>query len=275
MSERKLSRGITSTSNFCAHRLVFTQGKVSVKQTAGNYIFFSIFALIGLGIIAAAWLAKGDESARIPMTIFGIIFSGVGFGGMFWKHNRLPEIDLMRRMFYPERKKYDTSDMTNISSMGGIPLSELVKIQVSTRHVRGNKSSYTAYMLDLVFRDGYSCRLLSRGARKQFTEDAEKLAQVLNMPLVGLEEVNRQLTALALKTGGIIMIIFSIFWLSICSSMIGQMIVPALKKFDPDNLKPEIVIQLIFPGIFILVGVGMFIGGIKTLIKSLKSLKKD
>lgn len=274
MSEKKLSCGITSTSNFCAHRLVFTQGRVVVKPTAGNYIFFSIFALIGLGIIAAAWLADGDENARIPMTVFGLVFSGVGFAGMFWKRNRLPEIDLMRRMFYPERRKYDPSDMTNLSSMqnNGIPLSELVKIEVSTRRVRGNKSSYTAYMLDLVFRDGYSCRLLSHGARKQFTEDAEKLAQVLNMPLIGLEETQRQVVSL--KAGGIIQIIFSIFWLSICIPMMLQMIVPALDKLDKIKQEPAILIQIIFPSIFMLVGVGMFISGVKNVVKSLKNPQK-
>ncbi|MBE6362244.1 MAG: hypothetical protein E7054_01180 [Lentisphaerae bacterium] len=274
MSEKKLSRGITSTSNFCAHRLVFTQGRVVVKPTAGNYIFFSIFALIGLGIIAAAWLADGDENARIPMTVFGLIFGGAGFAGMFWKRNRLPEIDLMRRMFYPERRKYDPSDMTNLSSMqnNGIPLSELVKIEVSTRRVRGNKSSYTAYMLDLVFRDGYSCRLLSHGARKQFTEDAEKLAQVLNMPLIGLEETQRQMVSL--KVGGIIQMIFSIFWLSICIPMMLQMIVPALDKLDKIKQEPAILIQIIFPSIFILVGVGMFIAGVRNVVKSLKNPQK-
>ena len=52
MSERKLGRGITSTSNFCAHRLHFSPELVVVKPTAGNYIFFSIFALAGLGIIS-------------------------------------------------------------------------------------------------------------------------------------------------------------------------------------------------------------------------------
>lgn len=274
MNEKKLSRGITSTSNFCAHRLVFTQGRVVVKPTAGNYIFFSIFALIGLGIIAAAWLADGDENARIPMTVFGLIFGGAGFLGMFWKRNRLPEIDLMRRMFYPERRKYDPSDMTNLSSMqnNGIPLSELVKIEVSTRHVRGNKSSYTAYMLDLVFRDGYSCRLLSHGARKQFTEDAEKLAQLLNMPLVGLEETQRQVVSL--KAGGIIQMIFSIFWLSVCIPMMLQMIVPALDKLDKIKQEPAILIQIIFPSIFILVGVGMFIAGVRNVVKSLKNPQK-
>lgn len=274
MSEKKLSRGITSTSNFCAHRLVFTQGRVVVKPTAGNYIFFSIFALIGLGIIAAAWLADGDENARIPMTVFGLIFGGAGFLGMFWKRNRLPEIDLMRRMFYPERRKYDPSDMTNLASMqnNGIPLSELVKIEVSTRRVRGNKSSYTAYMLDLVFRDGYSCRLLSHGARKQFTEDAEKLAQVLNMPLIGLEETQRQMVSL--KVGGIIQMIFSIFWLSVCIPMMLQMIVPALDKLDKIKQEPAILIQIIFPSIFILVGIGMFIAGVKNVVKSLKNPQK-
>ena len=273
MSEKKLSRGITSTSNFCAHRLIFTQGKVVVKPTAGNYIFFSIFALIGLGIIAAAWLADGDENARIPMTVFGLVFSGVGFAGMFWKRNRLPEIDLMRRMFYPERRKYDPSDMTNLSSMqnNGIPLSELVKIEVSTRRVRGDKSSYTAYMLDLFFRDGYSCRLLSHGARKQFTEDAEKLAQLLNMPLVGLEELNRQPSPLALKTGGVFMIIFSVIWLSISSTMVLQTFDAKLleKLHDiPNNL--EAVVPVIFASVFVLVGIGVFIGGVKVLLKSLK-----
>lgn len=181
----------------------------------------------------------------------------------------MPEIDLMRRMFYPQPRKYDPADMTNITSLnGGIPLSELVKIEVSTRHVRGNKSSYTAYMLDLVFRDGYSCRLLSHGGRKQFIEDAEKLAQVLNMPLTGLEETRRQPGSL--KAGGIIMIVFGIFWLGVCSSMFPALLFPALKKITSGQYSPEVFIQIIFPGVFILVGAGVLIGGIVTLIKSAK-----
>ena len=45
MSKEKLSKGIRSTSSFCAHRLHFSPEKVVVKPTAGNYIFFSIFAI--------------------------------------------------------------------------------------------------------------------------------------------------------------------------------------------------------------------------------------
>ena len=269
MNEKNLSRGITSTSNFCAHRLIFSQGKVAVKATAGNYIFFGIFIAIGLGVMIAPYFAEGEPGARIGMSVFGLIFAGAGFFGVFKNHKRLPEIDLMRRMFYPQPRKYDPADMTDITSLnGGIPLSELVKIEVSTRHVRGNKSSYTAYMLDLVFRDGYSCRLLSHGARKQFTEDAEKLAQVLNMPLTGLEETRRQPGSL--KAGGIIMIVFGIFWLGVCSSMFPALLFPALKKITSGQYSPEVFIQIIFPGVFILVGAGVLIGGIVTLIKSAK-----
>ena len=268
MNETKRSSGIGSTSNFCAHRLIFSPEKVMVKPTAGNYMFFSVFVLIGVGLAAAVWCAEGEMSARIGITLFGMIFAGAGFWGMFRKNRRLPEIDLVRRMFYPERCKYDPADLTDLSGFQGIPLSELVEIRVSSRRVSGKKSSYTAFILELVFRDGYSCRLLSHGGYRQFVEDAEKLAEILNIQPVGLAEIKR--SAASGKAAGIAQLAFGTVWLILCFSAMGGMIVPELKKFDGINTDPEILIRIIFPSVFILVGVVMIAGGIKNVVKSLK-----
>lgn len=276
MMNDKRSAGIRSTSSFCAHRLVFSQDKVVVKATAGNYIFFSVFALMGLSFAVIPWFAEGEQSARIGISLFGLFFAGIGFAGMFWKHNRMPEIDLLRRMFYPERRKHDPTGVIDIASLNsGIPLSDLERIQVSSRHVSGRKSSYTAYMLDLVFKDGYSCRLLSHGGYRQFVEDAEHLSKVLNMPLTGMSGFqHRSVSRAASGAGGVISIIFSIFWLSVCCSMFSEMLLPGLKKIGTVKEHPEVLIQLIFPSIFILVGVGLFISGVRTLLKSLKKPQK-
>ena len=275
MSEKKLSRGIRTTSNFCAHRLHFSPEKVVVKPTAGNYIFFSIFALAGLGIIAAAWFGQGEESARWGITAFGSLFAALGIGGMFWKRNKLPAIDLRRRMLYPEGIKYDTSDMTNISAMQGIPLSELERIEVSTRLVRGNKSSYTAYLLDLVFRDGYSCRLLSHGAEKPFAEDAKKLAQVLNMPVEGLEEATAPKTINVI--GGCGMIIFSIIWLSMSLTFCSFIFTAEFwAKMTPGYISehPEQLV-ILMPMAFVVIGVVLLVSGIKHLVNAVKKSAKN
>ena len=270
MSERKLSGGIRSTSNFCAHRLRFSPEKVVVKPTAMNYVFFSIFAILGIGFVAAVWFGEGENSARWGATAFGAVFAVIGFGGMFWKRNKLPAIDLRRRMLYPEGIKYDTSDMTNISSMQGIPLSEVERIDVSTRHVSGNKSSYTAYLLDLVFRDGYRCRLLSHGGEKAFIEDAKKLSQALNMPIDDLEEMT---SPKAINVaGGCGMIIFSIIWLSMSLTFCSFIFTAEFwAKMTPEYISehPE-QLMILMPLLFVLVGVIMFVSGIKHLAQAVK-----
>ena len=268
MGEKVRSTGIHSTSNFCAHRLIFSREKVMVKPTAGNYIFFSVFILIGLGLIAAVWFAEGETDARIGITLFGMIFAGAGLWGMFRKNRNLPEIDLMRRMLYPERSKYDPSDMTDISYFQGISLNELAELRLSSRRVSGRKSNYTAFMLDLVFRDGYSCRLLSHGGYRQFMEDAEKLAQVLNVQPVGLAELKRNSGSGA--KSGIAEIAFGVFWLVICGSAMSEMIVDGLKKLDRVKSDPEVLIRIIFPAIFLLIGLGLIASGVKKVLKSLK-----
>ena len=272
MSKENLSKGIRSTSSFCAHRLHFSPEKVVVKPTAGNYIFLSIFAILGLGFVAAAWLAEGEMSARWGATAFGSIFAAIGIGGMFWDRSKLPVIDLQRRMLYPEGGKYDTSDMTDISSMQGISLSELERIEVSSRRVSGNKSSYTAYMLDLVFKDGYSCRLLSHGGEDAFLEDAKKLSQVLNMPLEGLEEEETPIPKPLKIAGGCGMTIFSIIWLSASLTFCSFIFTGEFwKKMTPEYISqhPE-QLMILMPLMFVAVGVFLLGSGVMHLVRAIK-----
>ena len=277
MSERKLSRGITSTSNFCAHRLHFSPEKVVVKPTAMNYFFFSIFAGLGLAVAVVPWFAQGEESARWGMTAFGVVFAAIGFGGMFWKRNKLPEIDLQRRMLYPEGIKYDTSDMTDLSAMQGIPLSELERIDVSSRRVSGDKSSYTAYMLDLVFRDGYSCCLLSHGGEKAFIEDAKKLSQVLNMPIDDLEKESPPPQAISC-IAGCGMVIFSIIWLSMSLTFCSFIFTA---EFWTKTMTPEYIskhpeqLMILMPLLFVVIGVFLLGSGIKHLVQAIKKAVKN
>ena len=269
---KKLSGGIRTTSSFCAHRLRFSPEKVVVKPTAMNYVFFSIFAILGIGFVAAVWFGEGENSARWGATAFGAVFAAIGFGGMFWKRNKLPEIDLQRRMLYPEGRKYDTSDMTNISTLHGIPLSELERIDVSTRHVSGDKSSYTAYMLDLVFKDGYSCRLLSHGGEDAFAEDAKKLSQVLNMPIDDLEKESPPPQAISC-IAGCGMVIFSIIWLSMSLTFCSFIFTA---EFWTKTMTPEYIskhpeqLMILMPMLFVVIGVFLLISGVKHLIHAAK-----
>ena len=278
MDQKKIDSGIRSTSNFCAHRLKFSPEKVQVKPAAGNYIFFSIFIVLGLLAVIPIWSPSVpvELTDKLVFTGGGLLFVGIGLAGMFWKRNRMPEIDLIYGRFYPVPQKIARRNLTDDTALHGIPLGELDTIEAESRVVSGRKSTYTNYRLILTFRNGHRCSLLSHGGRKQFIEDAEKLAQILHKPLTGMEEIKTQQAPHAIAGCG--MIIFSIFWLTI-SCNIAKVFFSSKtwEKLNFEYLSRHPEHLLIFmPVLFILVGVILLIIGIRHLGQALwKELKKD
>ena len=63
------------------------------------------------------------------------------------------------------------------------PLSAIHALQLVSEHVRGNKSSYWSYELNLVLGDGSRINVVDHGNLDQLRADAQTLAGFLNKPV--------------------------------------------------------------------------------------------
>lgn len=175
-------------TNFKTHRLVEVRyDRVEFKPTKGLYLFCGVFILFGIGaillglFIPAEGPVSDDQWGVIVPLLFGLLFSGVGFGmiyffsvprvfdkslGVYWKGRKEPK-------FYS-----DTIDPKNSAK-----LSDIHAIQLLKEYISSDKSNYYSYELNLVLKDGKRMNVVDYGNHKKMQEAAKKLAQFLGKPL--------------------------------------------------------------------------------------------
>ena len=280
MDQEKFDSGISGASNFRANRLVFSPEKVAVRRTIWHDIFFGFFVFLALIAILPIWSpgVPVDVSDKLIFTAAAALFAVIGLFGIFWRKNTLPEIDLINGRFYPVSPKIAKQKLKDDTAAHGIPLTELDTVEAASHISTGSKSSYTNYRLILTFRNGHRSCLLSHGSLEHFIADAEKLAQVLNRPLTGIEEIKADQGQEIRVVAGCGMTIFSIFWLcvscGIASSFFNSQ---TWQKMNVEFLCQHPEHLLIFmPILFILFGLGLLISGIRQFVRAIINvLKKE
>lgn len=201
----------SSASSFRSSRLVFTPQRVKKVYTWQSYLICVIFFFMG-GIPLLAAL-KENVSQRYVLFFISFIFAAAGIiSFLYMKLRKKPEIDLEEKAFYPSGKGKDLLKAERIS------LSELEKLHIQSRTVRGKNSSYECYTLYLVFRRKGEYILLDHGNLNAFLADAEKLSELLNMPLPENSFLEEKKKCQAQGAG--IMIVFGIIWSSMASLML-------------------------------------------------------
>jgi hypothetical protein len=63
------------------------------------------------------------------------------------------------------------------------PLDRIHALQLISEHVRGNKSSYYSYELNLVLDDGARLNVVDHGSRERVQADARTLSEFLDKPI--------------------------------------------------------------------------------------------
>lgn len=177
-------------ANFRTHALRLTpEGRAAFRPTAGYLVFCGLFLCVGLAIdiaVTVATLKAGNSLLSVEWLMpvgIGSVFAVVGgcliaFGaqpvvfdkqaGSVWRGWRDPR-----------------QDFEHGSEKSGIlcALDDVHAIQIVSEYVRGNKSSYTSYELNLVRVDGTRINVVDHGSIDQIRKDAAALGEYLEAPV--------------------------------------------------------------------------------------------
>ena len=151
-------------SNFQLQKLEFAEDKIAVRRTWSAISFFAVFPTVGVAALVLGLLLSDDVNGRIIAVLAGSWFIIGGTIALAWYcRRRLPEFDLVRERFYPA------------DGSGGIPLSDLRSIQVMKAR---------AYEVNAIFSGGRRFNLVSGAGLNKSMQDARRLAEKFNVPLV-------------------------------------------------------------------------------------------
>lgn len=177
-------------SNFRTHELVRKgQARMEFRPTITAYFFYSIFILVGAGLLAVfplqALFCPGagseDKTAVFFCMLMGTVFLSLG---LFMAYTSTSPIvfDQMKMLFWKGRTK-DGEMIRKESFPVACELSRIHALQLISEHCRGNKSSYYSYELNLVLDDASRLNVVDHGSLKAIKQDAATLAGFLNVPV--------------------------------------------------------------------------------------------
>ena len=245
------------TSSFESYRLEVSPEFIKVKPTRKLLFFYAFFAMIGLGCILG-WLPVKLESGEplYPVIIFGSVFFLVGAGLMLFDcRRRYPCIDLRQRMFYPLGKRRNGAD----DFTSAISLAEAERLQVSANFSRSSDGSWVSYTLTLVYPGDERYLLLRHGSEAAIMRDAKLLAQYTGLLLLeddSKKEIEKE-TQQNDVGSAVFLLLFGAFWSALSSFILWG----ALKSAEAS------VLDIILPGVFLLLGVVILWSAVKFLLK--------
>lgn len=174
-------------ASFGTNKLVaVSERRLEFKPTVFAVIFYMIFIVLGFGLLCTVIYSEIQssfeiESENITLLIAGAIFFTVGiilgYSGMraivfdrefgfYWKGRIKPN----RNIEYSHPELFT-------------PLINIHALQIISEYIKGNKSSYYSYELNLVFRDGSRENVIDHGDYDCIREDARKISQFINRPV--------------------------------------------------------------------------------------------
>ncbi len=168
--------------NFKSNELIKLDSQIVVfKATSNAYFFAGIFMVTGIFPIF-----YGLINFEIVNLVLGLIFFSVGYfmydefsnTPIFNKNSglyRLKKIPLLKKLM----KKIGFS----------VRLKDIKSIQLLSEYVRGDKSRYHSYEINLILKDGHRINVVDHGDRQSSETDAQALAYFLDVPFLnGLHE---------------------------------------------------------------------------------------
>jgi hypothetical protein len=170
-------------SNFGTHYLVAPESggrTIMFKATKGGMAFGLIFLIIGLAIISiVGWQIVTQRNYGLLLVGFliGLPFSLMGFFLVRWMAK--PRVfDLISRDYYVGFRKPDSHQQDKLTD-----LNRVKALQLITEKVKGSKSRYNSYELNLILKNGSRVAVVDHGNYEQILIDAEQLAKALHVPL--------------------------------------------------------------------------------------------
>lgn len=175
-------------SNFRTHKLVQVDyTRVEFKSTLGAKMFSFVFMAFGAGI--PGWILYDNvqvtgqlfQSEMLFIALFGLVFFGVGSFMFYWFAK--PVIFDRTKGMYWKGWKTPQRYLAQNSVDEGSRIGNIHALQIIPEYIRGDKSSYYSYELNLVLKDGSRMNVIDHGNAIKIQEDAKILSEFLGVPV--------------------------------------------------------------------------------------------
>ena len=156
-------------TNFCTHRAkknISLMGDTLIFRTTIEAYFFAIIFVV-LGVTFT--LASAADGFSDMSGIMGLAFFAFGCWYQWSLRQKESKFDRYSRRLTQGKKSFD--------------LETVEALQLIREYVRGNKSSYYSYELNLIYSDGNRINIVDHGALRKLREDAALLAEYLSVPV--------------------------------------------------------------------------------------------
>lgn len=166
-------------SNFKTHSLIeISTNRLEYKVTLGFKIFVLFFAGIGVATNLAFLFI---EDVPIFVALFGLVFAGIGW--FFYKRGTIPNVFDKSEGYY-WNDKYSPSQVNTGDIKIIVKLEDIAGIQVIKERVRGEKSSYNSYEINLITKTNERINVMDHGNMNSILSDSTILANFLNVPVL-------------------------------------------------------------------------------------------
>ena len=162
---------------------VVSDNELRYKASSFGKIFggiFILFPFIFIAVGVTTIINQGYQLEAVLFTIFPLVFIGVGIF-VLKKFNTTTSFNKSTGYFY-KGKKQQTTSITITEDANTFKLDTIKALQILPERVRGDKSSYTSYEINLVFEDGSRYNVVDHGHRKSIEQDAVTLSDFLGVP---------------------------------------------------------------------------------------------
>ncbi len=159
--------------------------RMEFRITRGAKLFCWLFIGAGVAVpvafFAGAMGQSGALDSQLVVACVGIVFTGAGLGMQYFM-GRPRVFDKPSGSFWIGRKQPDRLTQP-AESDSRVPLEEIYAVQLISEYVRGNKSSFHSYELNLVLRNGRRVNVIDHGGLARLRADADTLGQFLELPV--------------------------------------------------------------------------------------------
>ncbi|WP_339844355.1 hypothetical protein [uncultured Dokdonia sp.] len=162
---------------------VVSDSELRYKASSFGKIFsgiFILFPLIFVGVGITTTINDGFSIESIFFALFPLVFIGVGI----FLLKKLHTITTFNKSigYFHKGKKQQIKSLTITEDANTFKLDTIKALQILPERVRGDKSSYTSYEINLVFEDGTRYNVVDHGHRKSIEQDAVILSDFLGVP---------------------------------------------------------------------------------------------
>lgn len=188
-------------ANFTVARLkTQPDGSLIFCPTFLNWFVSSIFILLTIPFLIPFFTLRAmpEPGARLFLIFILLIFWAVG---IFLLRLLLlkPRFDFERRAYYRSITTPRYGD-TGENKKDYTPFSQITGLQLLTEECRGSKgSSFLSHELNLVLEDGKRINVVDHGGWENIKNDAEELAEKLDLPLWLENDETREMRAVLYK----------------------------------------------------------------------------